>query len=98
MGALVKVRLVGGIQAQQKERGEDWIRNDRLIAVAAHSQTLAAIKSLSDLRPAQLDQLREFFRQYIKLEGNQFQPLENCGAMQAISLAEAGIKKFKKSK
>jgi len=42
--------------------------------------------------------LIEFFKQYIKLEGNQFQSLENCGAKQAAALVEFGIKKFKKSK
>jgi len=76
LGAVVKVRLIGGIQAKQKEEGEEWIRNDRLMAVADHSKTLAAIKALDDLSPEQLDQLTEFFRQYLKLEGSQFQPLE----------------------
>jgi inorganic pyrophosphatase len=98
MGALVKVRLIGGIQAKQKEQGEDWIRNDRLIAVAANSKTLAEIKALGNLRPEQLDQLTEFFKQYLKLEGQQFQPLENCDARQAAALIEIGIKKFKKAK
>ena len=40
LGALVKVRLIGVIEAEQKEKGEDWFRNDRILAVAGHSRTL----------------------------------------------------------
>jgi inorganic pyrophosphatase len=97
-GALIKIRLIGAIQAEQKEKGEDWARNDRLIAVAAHSDTLANIKSLDDLRPPQLDQLIQFFHQYNKLEGKQFRSIGNCDAKAAVALARKGVKKQKKSK
>jgi inorganic pyrophosphatase len=96
MGALVKARLLGAIQAEQKKKGEDWVRNDRLIAVSGHSRTLADIKSLDDLRPEQLDQLTEFFRQYNKLDGKQFRPIGNCSAKKAAALVKKGIEKCKK--
>src|SRR5438874_12249969 len=51
MGALIKVRLLGCITAEQREEGEKWERNDRFIAVAANSRTLADTKPLDDLRP-----------------------------------------------
>src|SRR3979411_392170 len=35
-GCIVRARLVGAIEAQQKEKDEGWTRNDRLIAVATH--------------------------------------------------------------
>jgi inorganic pyrophosphatase len=98
LGALVKVRLVGAIQAEQKEKGGNWERNDRLIAVAAHSDTLADIKSLNDLRPRQLDQLIQFFEQYNKLEGKQFRPVGNCDGKKAAALVRKGMKKQRKSK
>ena len=33
-GTIVPVRLIGAIEAEQRKKGEDWIRNDRLLAVA----------------------------------------------------------------
>jgi inorganic pyrophosphatase len=59
---------------------------------------LAQIRSLGDLRPEQLDQLTEFFKQYLKVERQQFQPLGHCDAKQAAALIEVGIKKFKNAK
>ena len=59
--------LVGGIQAQQREKDGRWEENARLIAVADHSRTLAKIKFPDDLQPDTLKQLIAFFEQYNKL-------------------------------
>jgi inorganic pyrophosphatase len=96
-GVLVKARLIGAIKAEQKEKGEDWIRNDRLIAVSGRSRTLADVKSLDDLGPGQLDQLVEFFKQYDKLDGKQFRGIGFCGAKAAGELAKKAMKKRKKT-
>jgi inorganic pyrophosphatase len=32
-GCVVRARLIGAVQAEQKEKGEGWTRNDRLIAL-----------------------------------------------------------------
>jgi inorganic pyrophosphatase len=96
VGTLVKVRLIGGIRAEQKEKGEDWVRNDRLLSVADHSKTLADVTSLDDLRPKQVDELVDFFTQYNRLEGKKFRSLGNCDARTAASLLKAGAKKAKK--
>lgn len=98
MGALVKTRLIGCIRAEQKEKGADWIRNDRLIAVAAHSRTLSDTESLSDLHPEQLDELIAFFEQYNRLEERKFRSKGTCGAQEAEALIRAGMKKVKKVK
>jgi inorganic pyrophosphatase len=50
-GCIVRTRLIGAIEAEQKEKGDSWTRNDRLIAVATHAQTHEHAKKLSDLRP-----------------------------------------------
>jgi inorganic pyrophosphatase len=63
-----------------------------------HSRTLADIESLDDLRPEQLDQLIEFFKQYNKLDGKDFRPVGNCDAKEAAALVRKGIKKRKKKK
>ena len=59
-GCLIESRLVGVIEAEQSEDGKTE-RNDRLIAVAAKSQTHAEVKSLSDLSPALLKGDRTLF-------------------------------------
>jgi inorganic pyrophosphatase len=38
-GCIVRTRVIGGIEAKQKEKGGSWTKNDRLIAVATHAQT-----------------------------------------------------------
>lgn len=94
MGALVKVRLIGGIEADQRERNGKWEENDRLIAVAKHSRTLAEIKSLDDLAPDTMDQLIAFFEQYNKLEEKEFRCTGTSTPKRAKTLVEKGIKAF----
>jgi inorganic pyrophosphatase len=96
MGALVKVRLIGGIEAQQREKNGKWEENDRLIAVAEHSRTLANIKSLKDLAPDTMDQLIAFFEQYNKLEDKEFRCTGTTTAQGAKALVEKGVKTFRK--
>jgi len=67
-GCVVRARLVGVIESEQKEDG-DWTRNGRLIAVATHAQTYQTAKHLGDLRPHLLDDIEEFFQTYNKLRG-----------------------------
>jgi hypothetical protein len=66
-GCVVRTKLVGVIEARQKEKGEDWVRNDRLVAIATHVQTHSTAKSLDDLRPHLVEEIEEFFVDYNKL-------------------------------
>ena len=50
-GCIVRAKHLGAIEAMQKDKGEKWTRNDRLLAVATHAQTHQDLKSLKDLRP-----------------------------------------------
>jgi hypothetical protein len=47
-GCVVRARLIGAIEAEQKKKGDSWTRNDRLIAVATHAQTHDKSQKLSD--------------------------------------------------
>lgn len=98
MGAVLKVRLIGGIRAEQREKNGKWEENDRLIAVADHSRTLADVKTLDDLQPGTVDQLIAFFEQYNKLEGKEFRSTGTCAARGAKSLVEKGMKAFDKKR
>jgi inorganic pyrophosphatase len=96
-GCLLKVRLIGAIQAKQKDKGESWERNDRLIAVAEHAHSHENINQLHDLQPRLLQELKDFFVEYNKLDGKKFKPLRDCGAKHATKLVRRGIRKFKKA-
>ena len=97
-GCVVRARLIGAIEAEQKEKGEDWTRNDRLIAVAAHAQTHDGAKKLADLRPHLITEIKEFFATYNKLRDRKFEAKDEVGPKKARKLIEAGIKSFRKKR
>ena len=97
-GCVVNVRLIGCLQAEQKEKGEDIIRNDRFIAISRNSRTLSDVVSLKDLRSGLVDEIKQFFVQYNKLAGKKFKPIGDCDAKQALALVKAGIRKAKRKR
>jgi inorganic pyrophosphatase len=95
---VIRGRILGAIQAEQKEKGGDWEQNDRLIAVAAHAQTHQDEKSLKDLRPHLLDEIIAFFVEYNELRDRQFRKTGLCGPHKAAKLVEAARKGFRKKR
>ena len=93
-GCIVRARLLGAIEAAQKEKGGKWVRNDRFIAAAIHAQTHESLKSLSDLRPHLLEEITGFFVEYNKLRNRKFKVLGEAGARKAQKLVESGRKAF----
>lgn len=95
-GALVEVRVVGAIKAEQRQKSGKWVRNDRLMAVAISSRTMADIESINDLRSGMVEEIIAFFEQYNELEGKQFRSLGNCAVKGAATLLSEGQKRFRK--
>jgi inorganic pyrophosphatase len=96
-GCVVRARLIGAIEAEQKENG-DWTRNDRLIAVATHAQTYNDAKRLSDLRRHLVKEIEQFFASYNELRDRKFKTGAHAGPHQARELVDVGIKRFKKGR
>jgi inorganic pyrophosphatase len=96
-GCVVRGRLIGVIEAEQKENGR-WTRNDRLIAVATHAQTYDQTRRLADLRPHLIKEIEQFFESYNKLRHRKFRAAAESGPHKALSLVEAGIKNFRKAR
>lgn len=95
-GCIVGARLVGVIEAQQREGvEEEWVRNDRLIAVPTHARTHKHIHALSDLRPGQADEIAAFFAQYSRLNGRKFEVLGNFGPETARAMLGRALRKTK---
>ena len=97
-GCLVRVRLVGVVEAEQTERDGETMRNDRLIGVAAESRLLKGVRTLKGLGPALLDEIEHFFVSYNDFKGKRFKPLGRFGPKKATELVEEGSKEFAKSK
>ncbi len=97
-GCIVRTRLIGAIEAEQKEKGDSWTRNDKLIAVATHAQTHDGVKKISDLRPHLIAEIKEFFVTYNKLRDRKFRSTNEASPDEARRLVEAGLKSFEKER
>jgi inorganic pyrophosphatase len=95
-GCVVTVRLLGAIEARQKEKDANWARNDRLVAVAEKSRVYAGMKSLDDLGPHDVADVKAFFAQYNELLGKKVEYLKDVGPREAEHLVEAAQKKLRK--
>lgn len=94
VGCVLTVRLIGVIEARQRENAGEWIRNDRLLAVATHAHTHAHVKDLADLRPHIVDEIEAFFSNYNAQKGKSFKPLDRAGPKKACKLVDHGIAAF----
>jgi len=93
---VVETRLIGAVKARQKAPEEKWTENDRLIAVSIHAHTYDETRSLAELRPHLLAEIKAFFVDYNKLGGGKFEPLRDSGPKAAVKLVAAGMRQFKK--
>lgn len=87
-GTIVPVRLIGAIEAEQRKKGEDWIRNDRLLAVAIAAVAHGMVQTIEDLNPKQIDQIEAFFEHYNRLKGSDFKPIGRVGPNAARKLLD----------
>lgn len=91
VGCVLTVRLVGVIEAEQRERDGKWTENHRLVAVATHARTHEHVQTLDSLRPALLDEIEAFFVQYNQLNGKAFRPTGRGGPERGRALVERGM-------
>jgi inorganic pyrophosphatase len=96
VGCVLTIRLIGVIEAKQRNKGESWIRNDRLLAVATHAHTHAHVETLDDLRPRLLDEIETFFETYNTLNGKEFKPTDRSGSKKARKLLDEAADAFRK--
>ena len=83
MDAVLDVRLIGVIEADQTEKGETN-RNDRILAVGLQSRLYAALQKASDLDDAYLANLIAFWVQYNALRGKRFEVRRLAGPQAAV--------------
>jgi inorganic pyrophosphatase len=96
-GCVIRVRAIGAIEARQRDAKGEWVRNDRLIAVAVHAKLHADLRSIKELNPRILDEIEAFFRDYNEIEGREFEPLKRAGPNAALTLIQEAQNKKKAS-
>ncbi len=74
-GCLISTRLIGVLEARQKEKGKKTIRNDRLVGVSDCSVLYKSVKNLEDLNKSMVTEIENFFIDYNKHEGRKFIPI-----------------------
>jgi inorganic pyrophosphatase len=93
-GCLMKVHLIGVIEAEQTEKGKT-VRNDRLIAVGETPVNKPAIAHIKDLPKTEMDELEQFFINYNRVHGREFKIRGRRGPKSAARLLKAGVRAFK---
>jgi inorganic pyrophosphatase len=81
-GCLVKCRLVGLIEGEQKDKKET-LRNDRVVAVDIENHQWEHIEHVDDLGKEFVRELEEFFVNYHELTGKKYRILDVRGPGQA---------------
>jgi inorganic pyrophosphatase len=83
-GCLVPTRLLGILEAEQKEKDGKKMRNDRLVGVSECSVLYKGIKRVGDLNKSMVKEIENFFIDYNKHEGKKFKPLHWKGRKKAL--------------
>ena len=91
-GCVVPSRVIGVLEAEQKEEGQKE-RNDRLVAVSAASREHSDVKTVKDLNSNMLQEIEQFFVNYNQQSGKQYKPLGQKGPKQAMKLIERSLRK-----
>lgn len=94
-GCLLECRIIGVIEATQKEKNKKKERNDRVLAVQDASLDHSQLKNIKDLNKHMLDELEHFFEYYNKMCGKKFKMVGVAGPKKAIRLIKKHAKDFK---
>jgi inorganic pyrophosphatase len=86
VGCLILTRLIGVIEATQKERGHKAVRNDRLIGVSLQSMAFRSWKNLHAAGDEMIRAIEQFFISYHTVQDRVFQPLSRGGPVRAHRL------------
>jgi inorganic pyrophosphatase len=92
-GCLASVRLIGVIEAQQREENGKC-RNDRVIGVSTDSHNHRNVRSLRDLDDSVTEEIEHFFASYHALGKKPFKAIGHHGPKRAKRLVEQAVDLF----
>src|SRR4030095_12099157 len=96
-GCIVEIRLIGIIEAKEKEKGEKSVSNPRIIGVAEESQLYKKISSLKELDKDLIKEIDNFFISYNKVRGKIFKPTGHFGPKRALKFLNKSGKSIKET-
>jgi inorganic pyrophosphatase len=82
-GCIVPARVIGDLEAEQRDGRGPWERNDRLLAVAKASKIHAGIRTIADVDRVLLEAIGAFFVDYHRLDGDGFRVIARTGTRAA---------------
>jgi inorganic pyrophosphatase len=91
-GCIVPCRIIGLIEAKQRQEDGATVRNDRFVAVAECSEQFRDVRKPADLPPHILEQTEQFFVRYNEMAGKKFKPLRVLGPLQSQRKLEALVR------
>jgi inorganic pyrophosphatase len=91
VGCLLRVRIIGVIEAKQTEKGKTET-NSRFLGVSIHSFRHENVRSIKDLTETMVHQIEQFFVDYNRLRGKKFEVTARGGPRRAIELIEEGMR------
>ena len=97
-GCHVHAQMVGGLRAEQKERDQRVLRNDRLIAVPVWPTMPRPPQSIHEIDDKLLRELESFFVAYNKGEGREFTVLERMDRKEAEKIVRQSPQRAEKTK
>jgi inorganic pyrophosphatase len=85
-GCLIECRILGVIRAEQSEKKQSKIRNDRFVTVPFEMEEYEHLKTIEDLSSRKISDLVDFFVNYNKKEGKEFKVLGLDGPEKAYNI------------
>ena len=90
-GCVVQARVIGVIEAIQKEKKEKAVRNDRLIAVASESLCYSHLEEIADMNENHLNEVIHFFKYYNQMVGKKFKVIKTRNSVAAMRLIQKNV-------
>lgn len=90
-GTIIECRVLGVLEAVQKEKGKKNVRNDRFVGVANCSVLYSDITKLKSLNTNMIKEIENFFIDYNKHEGREFVPKGWQTADKAMNMIRKSI-------
>jgi inorganic pyrophosphatase len=88
VGAILPVRVIGMIEAQQTERSGKTVENARLLSVLETVYNPPRFRSIDDVEANILNEIQHFFISFNEAEGRKFEATGRSGPEQALAMIE----------
>lgn len=94
VGCIVKVRILGILEAEQYKPNKRPKRNDRVIARLNESRLFSQVENLEQLGEVFVTEMSTFFQTYKRLRGQTYDVLGVGGPQRAVELIEEGAAEY----